>query len=501
MATQTWLDRAIGYLSPAAGLRRLRARAASGVMLRHYEAAAVGRRTQGWKRSSADANTAVGAASTKVRDVARDLVRNNGYAESALTTIIDHVVGTGIVAKPKPKNEAAGKTWSGWANSTDCDADGRNDFAGLQALVCRTVIEAGEVLVRQRIRRPEDGFAIPMQLQVLDPDYLDSDRNAQRGPNRVINGVEFDAIGRRVAYWLFPEHPGATGAILGLHGVSTRVPAEGVLHIYRQDRPGQVRGISWFAPVLVKFKDFDEYEDATIMKQKIAACLAVVSSDPDSPLGTTTADAPTVDSLEPGMILRGGAGQFEVVQPPSVREYPDYVRTTLRAIATGLGVSYEDLTGDYTSTNFSSARMSRLRHWARVEAWRWRMLIPQFCDPVWAWVMEAAAVMNAATAEAAKWTAPAMPMIDPSQEGLAYQRLVRSGLMTQSEAIRERGYDPDELYAEMAEDNAKLDRLGLTLDSDPRRTTQAGNPTPSVQAETAPARPDDPEEDDADEAA
>jgi capsid protein len=54
----------------------------------------------------------------------------------------------------------------------------------------------------------------------------------------------------------------------------------------------------------------------------------------------------------------------------AVRDYGDYCGVTLRAIATGLGVSYEDLTGDYTNLPFSAARMSRLRHQARVIDWR-----------------------------------------------------------------------------------------------------------------------------------
>lgn len=77
-------------------------------------------------------------------------------------------------------------------------------------------------------------------------------------------------------------------------------------------------------------------------------------------------------------------------------------------------------------------------------------------------------------------------MTDPGQEALAEQRLIRSGLKTLSESLRERGYDPQATLDEWAADAKLLDKLGLTLDSDPRRTTQAGNPTPSVQAESAP---------------
>jgi capsid protein len=179
-----------------------------------------------------------------------------------------------------------------------------------------------------------------------------------------------------------------------------------------------------------------------------------------------------------------------VVDPPSVGDYDGYTKTQLRAIATGLGVTYEDLTGDYGDMPFSAARMSRLRHWARVEDWRWRTLIPQFCDPAWGWAMQAAGIMGLEDPPAAEWTAPPPPMIDPAAEGLAYQRNIRGGIMTYSEALRERGYDPTAVMAEMAADNDKLDELGIILDSDPRNTTQSGNPR--QYATGPPIGPDDP---------
>lgn len=485
----TWLDRAIGYLAPRTGLKRIRARLAFEIVARHYEAASTGRRTQGWNRSTADASAATGPFLSRLRESARDLVRNNGYAESALTTIGDHVVGWGIVAKPKKTNKQAADLWEQWAGTTACDSDQRNDFYGLQKLVMRTVVESGEVLVRRRLRRPEDNLPIPLQLQVLEPDYLDI-LKTEIGANgrRIIHGVEFDALGRRAAYWLFQEHPGAQLTGAGSPSLSSRpVPAESILHIYKQSRPGQVRGPSWFAPVLLRFKDFDEYEDATLMKQKIAACLAVITSDIDgtaAPLGTAdTSQSPEFDSLEPGMIVNAAAGRsITVVDPPAVREYSDYVRTSLRAIATGLGVTYEDLTGDYANMPFSAARMSRLRHWARVDDWRWRTLIPQFCDPAWAWAMQAAQIMGLKEAPLAEWTAQPPAMIDPANEGLAYQRNIRTGIQTLSDAIRERGYDPKALLAEMAADNKKLDELGIVLDSDARKTTQAGNPVATTSS-------------------
>jgi lambda family phage portal protein len=477
-----WIDRVTAPIAPRWTLRRQHARAAIEMMQRHYEAAESGRRTQGWRRSSGDANAVVGPVLASLRENARDLVRNNPYAESALSTIADHAVGWGIRAKPEPENKRALDAWQAWADSTDCDADGRHDFAGLQKLVMRTTVESGEVLVRRRFRRPEDGFALPLQLQILDPDFLDTTKDTllKGGPgNLIIQGIEYDLIGRRVAYWLFRDHPGS-----GLPGslTSQRIPASEIRHVFKPIRPGQVRGVTWFAPVLLRFKDFDEFEDATLMKQKIAACLAVLTSDVDgsaSALGTVDPANPLVDSLEPGMIANIAPGRdVKIVDPPQARDYDAYSKTVLRAIATGLGVTYEDLTGDYQDLPFSAARMSRIRHWARVEDWRWRILIPQFCEPAWEWAMEAGVIMGLVDGRdghpKAEWSAPPAPMVDPVNEGLAIQRNVRAGIQSLSDALRERGMDPKTVFTEIAADNAKLDSLGIILDSDPRQMTQAG---------------------------
>ncbi len=76
------------------------------------------------------------------------------------------------------------------------------------------MIEAGEVLVRRRLRRSSDGLAVPLQLQVLEADFLDATKSGGLGKRRLVQGIEFDAIGRRRAYWLHAEHPGdAYGAL------------------------------------------------------------------------------------------------------------------------------------------------------------------------------------------------------------------------------------------------------------------------------------------------
>lgn len=471
-------DRFTLTFAPRWTLERVRSRAAAAELARTYEAASQGRRTSGWARNRGDVNAIVGLAGAELRLHARDLLRNNSYTRKARQVIAQNVVGWGIV--PKPSDRAAAEVWKRWSESTECDADGRLTFAGLQDLVMRSLFSDGEVLIRRRIRRAGDGLAVPLQLQILEADFIDTSKNGLTGieGGPIKYGVEFDAIGRRVAYWLFPEHPGAQVSA-GL--VSRRVPASEIQHVFDLERAGQVRGVSWLGSAIVNLKDLDEYEDAELMRQKIAACFAAFITDTEggaTPLGTGSTDARTgaaLEAFEPGMIAHLPPGKgVTVASPPAVTD-ASFTTRNLRKIAAGLSVTYEDLTGDYSQVNFSSARMGRIVHQGAVRRWQNVMLIPQFCAPVWEWFSGAASLIGAIpSGVTAEWTAPPLPMIEPDKETLAATRAVRAGLVTPDEMIREQGGDPESHWQEYADALKRLDALGIKLDSDVRATSQAG---------------------------
>jgi lambda family phage portal protein len=490
-----FLDRFITWFSPSWGQTRAHAR----LMARHYEAASFGRRTDGWSRRATDANTAAsGPALSLLRAQARDMVRNNSWARKGLRRIVGNTVGWGI--RPKPMGRGADRIaelWKLWAETTQCDAAGRLNFYGLQRLAMRTIAESGEVIIRRRRRLPEDELAIPLQLQVLEPDYIDSTRDGIIGDagGPIIQGVEFDAIGRRVAYWLFDQHPG--GQMPMQSPVSRRVPAEGILHVYDQERAGQVRGPSWFACVNVRLAEFSEFEDATILKQKIAACMAVFVTDIEggnSPLALAGTDSTTgqpTDIFEPGAIINLQPGKQVVsTNPPQASDHASYTATNLRGVAAGLPcITYEDLTGDYSQVNYSSARMARIGARADRDDLIWNMLVPQLCQPAWNWMLDAM-IINGEKIERvpAEWSPAPMPMLDPKAEAEAYRTMIRNGLMTLAQAIRELGYDPTEQLTEIAATNKQLDKLGVMLDCDPRKLTSAGG----MQLISEPADPTEP---------
>lgn len=460
-----------------ARVRKLRADMVAAAMSRRFEGAAGGRRNDGWQAHGSDANAEIGPALSRLRNRARDLRRNNPYADRGISGIADNVVGAGIVPRPMAASNRANKklaaSWKAWGETMACDADGLENFYGLQHKIMETVAEAGECLVRRRWRKASDGLPVPLQLQVLEPDFLDEGKNGPSGNHLIIQGVEFDAIGRRVAYWLFDEHPGASTGLVSSQ--SRRIPAEEVVHIFLGRRPGQARGYTWLAPAMQRLRNFDEMEDAVMEQAKIAACFAAFVTAGD---GSTTKPPPLIERMEPAIIQQLGMGEdVKFAAPPTFNGYSTYSWQALHAIAVGLGVPYELLTGDLKGVNFSSGRMGWLHFARRVDVWQWRMLIPQLCERVWGWFIEAQALTQGGVLESAgaEWVPPRREMVDPKTETENVKERLRQGLLTWPNALRELGItDPLEHANEIAKANKLFDELGLVFDCDPRKVSNAG---------------------------
>ena len=498
-ARKHWIDSAIGFFSPEAEYRRTHFRRATAI-LRKYEAASSGRRTAGWKGlGGTSANAEIGPALHRVRDRVREQVRNNPYAGSAVSEIESSVVGTGILSTAEVSGggrlqDRFRGLWRDWCDSTDCDVDGVNNLYGLQALMQRTVAESGECLVVRRFRKKTDGYklSVPLQIQVLEGDFIDTSKEASlENGGMIVQGVEFDSKGRRVAYWLWNQHPGDRTFLNGKSGIlSERVDAKDILHLYRVDRAGQVRGISWGAPCVVRLHDLDTYEDAQLLRQRIAASFAGYVRDMEMPDGSAQAEQAFPSSIE--------AGAIEILPPGKTIEFPNlpqvsndgHTERVLRSIAVGWGVTYEGISGDWSRVNYSSARMAMIKFKRNVTKWQWQLFIPRACIPIFHWFVEACDVglgLPVSSSDTrAIWTPPRFELIDPTKEIPAIITGIRGGLQSLPEAMREQGFDPETQLAEIKAFNDKLDKLGIILDSDPRRVMQSGILQQPTAAELTP---------------
>ena len=189
-------------------------------------------------------------------------------------------------------------------------------------------------------------------------------------------------------------------------------------------------------------------------------------------------DAPKrVEAFRPGMIEYLKPGEdVKFGNPSSDANYAAYMRTQLHAIAAGLGITYEQLTGDLSQVNYSSLRAGLVEFRRMIETLRWQVFIPMFCVPVWRRFIERAYLAGAITKldYNASWTPMKFEMIDPLKDAQADTMMMRNGTLTLKEAIARHGFDPEQQLQEIADTAQKLDAYGLVLDSDPRTTAKSG---------------------------
>lgn len=466
-----------------------------------HEAAGRGARAQAWMPGNPGAVSALLATHSDLRSKSRDLVRRNAWAQSGIEAFVANAVGTGI----KPQSlagddafKAAVQTlWRDWVE--EADAAGQTDFYGLQALACRAMLEGGECLVRLRPRRIEDGLSVPLQLQLIEPEHLPLHLNRDLDSGNVIrSGIEFDAMGRRVAYHLYRSHPedGRLAPMSGQGGLETvRIDASEIIHLYKVLRPGQIRGEPWLARALVKLNELDQYDDAELVRKKTAAMFAgfVTRQGLEDNLlgeGLPNSNGVALAGLEPGtmQILEPGE-DIKFSDPADVGgSYGEFLRAQFRAVAAAIGITYEQLTGDLSGVNYSSIRAGMLEFRRRCEMVQHSVLVHQMCRPVWAAWMKQAVLSGALTAPgfarggnpkqrqylAVKWIPQGWQWVDPEKEFKAMLLAIRAGLMSRSEAISANGYDAEDVDREIAADNLRADGLGLIFDSDPRYTSKDG---------------------------
>ncbi|WP_127476568.1 phage portal protein [Sulfurivermis fontis] len=468
-----------------------------------YDAAGMGRRTLAWMPGNPGAVSALATTQPALRAKSRDMARRNAWAAAGIEAFVANAIGTGIkpqsMVQDAARREAIQRLWWDWVEYAD--AAGLTDFYGLQALACRAMIEGGEAIVRIRWRRPEDDLPVPIQLQVLEPEHLPLTMNRDLPNGNVIRaGIEFDRLGRRVAYHLYRAHPedGLLSPMSGVGGMDTvRVAAEEIVHLFRPLRPGQIRGEPWLARALVKLHELDQYDDAELVRKKTAAMFAgfITRTSPEDNLmgeGLADANGAALAGMEPGtlQILEPGE-DIKFSDPADVGgSYAEFMRQQFRAVAAAMGITYEMLTGDLTQVNYSSIRAGLLEFRRRCEVIQHSVIVHQLCRPIWrAWMHQA--VMDGRldlpgfanperrrTYLACKWIPQGWQWVDPQKEFNAMKLAIRAGLMSRSEAISAYGYDAEDVDKEIATDNARADALGLVFDSDPRHDKAPTHPMP-----------------------
>ncbi len=450
---------------------------------RAYEAGSTSWRLEDWSGYSYGPNAALDDLDLS-RARAQDAARNNPWIANGLRLLVSHLIGCGIQPRPKVADPALRAEllalWSAW--SAEADADGAQDFAGWQTTVARARIESGECFIRLRPRLPTDGFSVPLQVQALEGALCPVDLNGANGGNTVRQGIEITPFGQRTAYWLLKQHPGEM-PYSGQERV--RVPAFAVLHHYTPQRPGQLRGAPDLLSPLLRARKLDLYESAELTRKQNRAKFngAITRLDPDGPNPLTAAAVATdgersLVDIEEGYMLQLAPGEsVDLYNGDSGGQGAiDFLRTHLRAIAAGLGVPYELLTGDYEGTNDRIMRVILNSFYRHLEIEQDRF-IAQVLQPIWNAWLDAAVLSGAlslpdyttrrADYQRCEWRAHAWSYVNPLQEAQTKALLVEKGFESRSAVIAERGWDAEEVDRQQAEDHAREERLGLDYRPEP----------------------------------
>ena len=519
-------DKFVGVFSPVSQLRRMQARK----VMRSYQGAESNRLT-GNKRprnQAADQELLGPYGADAMRSWARSLVRDNAYAWNVVDTIVSNVIGAGISAQStyettegediEDANDIRDKTFAEWCEV--CDINGELTFAEIQSLAQREVCEAGEVLIRliktsgkeyRGISRP-----VPLALELIEADRLSLDhdtyivRASRESGNRIIRGVELDDKGKPIAYWIYPEHPNSPYTVK--NQTPERVPANEILHLYRKDRVGQSRGISWFAPIMSPMRDLSTYIDNELQASAVASCFTVFIKS-DNPTGsllapegedTTDNNGNQLDHIEPGIVTRLAKDEdvsFANPGRPNSASEP-WINLMLRGISAGTGTNYEAIAKDFSKTSYSSSRTSKLEDRPRNKRWQ-NYMVWHFCQPVWDEFMNAAArqgldgfptstelLEDRRKVSPVEWQLPEQEWVDPAGEQSAANDSINAYMSTYQDELGSRGRSWRATFYQAAKEKKLRMQLGL-LKADEQTAqmmaaqTGAEGPADAVQAEQA----------------
>lgn len=445
--------------------RRIRDAAAAFAGKRRFDAAGGGRRWDNRPHfGNANGEALVGGPAMLGR--ARHAVANNAWAANAVGVYETALVGAGIEAKSAHPDAATraliGAAVKEWA--PQADADGLTDWFGLQAAVVRALVQDGEIFVHV-INTPTGP-----RLRLLPREMVDESKTT---PNREgvadIAGIRFDAAGHRIGYWVFKERPQDT-----LNGLieSVLIPAADILHIYKPIGAGVVRGVTWFAPVLLSLNELDQWADAQLVNAKVQAMLCGFLIDQNGTGAPFEGQDPNNISLEPATLTRLPQGwDVRFSTPQQAQSAMEFGAFMLRSVAAGLGVPEFLLSGDMRGANYSSMRSALVSFRQRCEQIQFQLLAPSLLRPVWervvTWLVLSGRLeardfeSNTAAWLSADFYPPAPPWVDPLKDAQAQRELVDAGFMSRRQVVASLGFDVEQVDAERAADAQREKTLGL----------------------------------------
>lgn len=455
--------------------------------MRSFGGAAVNRLTQDFNPYIQSPTQEVQWVLTTLRARAQQLVRDNSHASGFVNELANQVIGPdGILLQAKVKtattdalhkgtNDKIEAAWKEWGMPEHATADGYESWVDFQRMVIRTIAIDGEVFIR-KLRYFDNPFGF--SLQIIDAELVDVTYNvpAGVGQNEIRLGIEVNQYGRPVAYWVWSAFPGE----LGKKRERQRIPADQIIHRFVRYRANQVRGVTWFAPVLLNLKNLDGYEFNELAASRASAAKMgfILNNTPEAAASFTWQEGqkPVQMDAEPLLIQELLPGQnFQEFNPSHpTTAYKDFMKAVLRSIARGLGMAYTTLTGDLEAVNYSSIRaglLSERDHFRSLQRWLGihvhRVIYREWLDMA---LLSGALRLDSRLASnyyAVEWRPRGWKWVDPVNDLTAAALAIALGLDSRQRLAAEQGRDFEEIVLEIKQEMEFAESMGVDVSGAP----------------------------------
>lgn len=473
-----------------------------------------------------------------LRQRGRLMYMGNAIASSAVKTHRTNTVGLGLHLNPRPDMAYLGlsqeetaewvnnvkREFSLWADKKRaCDATGMNNFYELQQLLLTSWLTSGDVFVLVQSRKPDRLRPYNLRLKAVEADLVATPSNAGgimglssgKNPNNgniIHDGVEIDGQGMVVAYHFRNTYPyEATDeqtAWKRIEACGSRTGLPNVLQLMSTERPGQYRGVSYLAPVIIPLLQTNRYTESELTAALVDSFFTVYvqtnTAEGENPFNEATPGDEGNFNGDPND-YEMGPGQVNFLQPGENVVKMDARRPAggfpafIDAICTQVGASLEipkDILLKSFNASYSASRGALLEAWKSFRMYR-TWFVNDFCNPVYElWLSEAVAKgrVNApgfftdpavrAAWLSCQWIGPSQGQLDPVKEINAEILACENGFSTREDsALRINGSDFTSNVEQLARESELLEGAGLAEGTKEPKEEQAEEPEEDQEEE------------------
>jgi len=426
---------------------------------------------------------------------AREAAHENDYARKFLQLVRDNTVGPKgfqllarimevdqfghvafdpITKNPKPDrfaSDAIEDAYKDFSRRGNFETTGTMSRADVEALIATTWATDGEAIIVATYGKSAGPWGFAWQMR--DATLLDPMHNEARPNGNIIRaGIEYDPkTWRPIAYWFRARDAQLLDYVETFGARYEVIPAQDVIHVFRPEMVGQKRGLSQLRTALWRFRQLKGFQDAATINARIGA--AKMGFFRDSEAEDDENDELPMDA-EPGVFENIGNRDFVQWNPQfPEKQVGPFTADLLRGAASGLCVSYANLSSDLTGVNYSSIRQGALderESWKGIQEWMIACAVRTMFDTWLGYALlfgritvngkslpfEKIEKFRRVEFQGRRWS-----WIDPSSEMAAHEKSIALKLESRSSVIRESGRDPDDVFREIAEETDDMKAAGI----------------------------------------